>query len=244
MWSDLALIAAGGFLAAMVVGSAGFAFAIVVTSVWIYVLSPAQIVLLASICATLLHTASIWQFRRDIEFGLLWPFVAGSVLGVPVGVLALQSLDPRWFRHLFGAFMIAYSCYMLMRPQFPVVRLAPLAARFADGAVGWVSGVLGGFAMLHGTLPTIWCALRGWDKRRSRLVYQPFILVTGILAMLGVGFGIKIDKTELLLPLAVGLPAMGLGLWAGMRVFDLISEDRFRRLVLWLILASGVSLQF
>jgi succinate dehydrogenase/fumarate reductase cytochrome b subunit len=34
---DLALIAAGGFLGAMVVGSAGFAFAIVVTGVWIYV---------------------------------------------------------------------------------------------------------------------------------------------------------------------------------------------------------------
>jgi len=33
-------------------------------------------------------------------------------------------------------------------------------------------------------------------------------------------------------------------LWAGMRVFDRVSEERFRRLVLWLILASGISLQF
>ena len=52
MWSDLSLIAAGGFLGALVVGSAGFAFAIVVTGVWLYVLPPAQIVLLAAICAT------------------------------------------------------------------------------------------------------------------------------------------------------------------------------------------------
>ena len=241
---DLALIAVGGFLAALVVGSAGFAFAIVVTGVWIYVLPPAQIVLLAAICATLLHIASIWQFRREIEFGLLWPFVIGSVLGVPLGVLALQKFDAVWFRHVFGACMIAYSSFMLLRPQFPVVRLAPVTARIADGMVGWVSGILGGFAMLHGTLPTIWCSLRGWDKRRSRCVYQPYILITGILTMLCVGFSIKIDKTGLLLPLAVALPAMGLGLWAGTRVFNVISEDRFRRLVLWLILASGISLQF
>ena len=241
---DLALIAAGGFLAALVVGSAGFAFAIVVTSVWIYVLPPAQIVFLAAICATLLHIASIWQFRREIEFGLLWPFVIGSVLGVPLGVLALRTFDAAWFRHVFGACMIAYSGYLLTRPQFPVVRLAPVTASIADGAVGWVSGILGGFAMLHGTLPTIWCSLRGWDKRKSRCVYQPYILITGILTMLCVGFGIKIDKAQLLLPLAVGLPAMGLGLWAGTRVFSVISEDRFRRLVLWLILASGISLQF
>ena len=244
MWFDLTLIAVGGFLAALVVGSAGFAFAIVVTGVWIYVLPPAQIVLLASICATLLHIAGVWQFRRDIEFRLVWPFVIGGALGVPLGVMALQRFDPVWFRHVFGACMIAYGGYMLMRPQFPVLRLAPVAARVADGAVGWVGGMLGGFAMLHGTLPTIWCSLRGWDKKKSRCVYQPYILITGILVMLCVGTSIKTDKAQLLLPLAVALPAIGLGLWAGTRVFNIVSEERFRRLVLWLILASGVSLQF
>ena len=244
MLFDLALIAAGGFLAALVVGSAGFAFAIVVTSIWIYVLPPVQIVFLAAICATLLHVASVWQFRREIEFGLLWPFVLGGVLGVPLGVFALQRLDAGLFRHVFGAFMIAYSCYMLMRPQIPVLRLAPVTARVVDGVVGWVSGILGGFAMLHGTLPTIWCSLRGWDKKKSRCVYQPFILISGVLVMLCVGFSMNIDKSQLVMPLAVVLPAMALGMWAGMRVFDIISEEHFRRLVLWLILASGISLQF
>jgi len=244
MWFDLALIALGGFFAALVIGSAGFAFAIVVTGIWIYVLLPAAIVLLAAICATLLHIVSIWQFRREIEFGLLWPFLIGGALGVPLGVMALQNLDPGWFRHLFGVFMVAYSVFMLARPQLPVVRLAPAAARIADGTVGWVSGVMGGFAMLHGTLPTLWCGLRGWGKRQARCVYQPYILITGILVMLGVGLNVNIDKAQLVLPLAVCLPAMAAGLWLGLRVFDWISEERFRLLVLWLILASGIALQF
>ena len=240
----LALIAVGGFLAALVVGSAGFAFAIVVTGVWIYVLPPAQIVLLAAICATVLHILSVWQYRREIEFRLLWPFLLGGALGVPLGVLALQRLDAALFRHLFGAFMIAYSGYMLMRPRIPVLQMRPGIARAADGAVGWVSGILGGFAMVHGTLPTIWCSLRGWDKKRSRYIYQPYILVTGVLVMVCVGSTSKFDLSALLLPLLVAAPAMALGLWAGTRVFDRISEELFRRLVLWLILASGISLQF
>jgi len=244
MWFDLALIAVGGFLGALVVGSAGFAFAIVVTGVWLYVLPPAQIVLLAAICATALHILSVWQFRREMDFRLLWPFVVGGALGVPLGVLALQRLDAALFRHLFGAFMIAYSSYMLMRPRIPVLRLRPGIARIADGMVGWVSGILGGFALLQGTLPTIWCSLRGWDKRKSRFIYQPYILITGVLVMLCVGMTSSFDKAELILPLAVAAPAMALGLWAGMRVFDRVSEERFRRLVLWLILASGISLQF
>ncbi len=244
MWFDLALIALGGFLAALVIGSAGFAFAIVVTGIWIHVLPPATVVLLAAICATLLHAISVWQFRRHIEFGLLWPFVVGGALGVPIGAIALQRLDPAWFRHLFGGFMIAYAAYMLMRPRLPVVRLAPLPARIADGLVGWVSGIMGGFAMLHGTLPTIWSGLRGWDKRRARLVYQPYILITGVLVMFWVGLTVEVDKEQMAAPLLVCLPAMALGLWAGMRVFKVISEETFRRLVLWLILASGITLQF
>jgi uncharacterized membrane protein YfcA len=244
MWFDLTLIAIGGFLAALVVGSAGFAFAIVVTGVWLYVLPPAQIVLLASICATTLHIVSVWQYRREIEFRLLWPFVLGGALGVPLGVLALHGLDANLFRRVFGAFMIAYSAYMLMRPRIPALQLRPGIARMADGAVGWVSGVLGGFALLQGTLPTIWCSLRGWDKRRSRYVYQPYILITGVLVMLCVGTTVKFDKSALLVPLAVAAPAMALGLWAGTRIFEKVSEELFRRLVLWLILASGISLQF
>lgn len=244
MWFDLALIALGAFLAALMIGSAGFAFAIVVTGIWIYVLPPATIVLLASICATLLHIVNVWQFRHDIEYGLLWPFLIGGVLGVPLGVMALQRLDPVWFRHLFGVFMIAYSLYMLARPRLPVVRLAPVAARIADGTVGWVSGIMGGVAMLHGTLATIWCGLRGWDKRKSRCVYQPYIGFTAIVVMITAGFNEKVDTSRLGLYFLVCLPALAAGLWIGLRIFDWISEERFRRLVLWLILISGISLQF
>ena len=244
MWSDLALIAIGGFLGALVVGSAGFAFAIVVTAAWIQVLPPAAVVLMAAICATLLHVVSVWRFRSEIEYGLLWPFVLGGALGVPFGVLALERLDAALFRHAFGIFMVAYALFMLMRPALPQVRLAPAPARLADGAVGWVSGMMGGFAMLHGTLTTIWCGLRGWDKRKSRCVYQPYILVNGVFVMLGVGLNVKLDFTQLVLPLAVALPALAAGLWLGLKVFDWMSEDLFRRLILWLILASGIALEF
>lgn len=242
MYYDLALVALGAFLAALVIGSVGFAFAIIVTGIWIYVLPPATIVLLASICAVLLHSVNVWQFRREIEFGLLWPFLIGSALGVPLGVLALRHVDAAAFRHLFGVLMIVYSAFMLLRPRLPLVRLAPAAARVADAGVGWVSGILGGLAMLHGTLPTVWCSLRGWDKRRSRCVYQPYIGFTAILVMVMVGLNVGVDTVQLGLYLLACLPALAVGLWLGLRIFEWISEERFRRLVLWLILASGVAL--
>ena len=38
----------------------------------------------------------------------------GGALGVPLGVMALQRFDTVWFRHVFGACMIAYGGYMYM----------------------------------------------------------------------------------------------------------------------------------
>jgi uncharacterized membrane protein YfcA len=244
MWFELALIAVGAFLAALVLGSIGFAFGIIATVIWVVVLPPATIVLLASICATLLQGASVWRFRHEIETRLLWPFVVGGVLGVPLGVVALHRIDPMLFRHLFGGFIIAYSGYMLMRPRLPVLRLAPAAAPVADGFVGWLGGILGGLAMLNGTLPAIWSGLRGWDKRRARCVYQPYILVTSILVMLALGLDFSVDRSRTVLHLLVCLPSLAAGLWLGFRIFNWVSEERFRKILLWLILASGISLQF
>lgn len=244
MWSDLALITIGAFLAAMITGSVGFAFAIVVAAIWIHVLPPVEVVLLASICATLLHTASVWHFRREIEYRLLWPFVVGALFGVPLGVFGLRYMNADAFRHVFGAFIIVYGAYMLRRPKLPLLRLNPMAARCADGFVGWISGVMGGLAMLHGMLPTVWCGLRGWGKRRSRFVYQPYILFTGILVMLLVGLNVEIEARRFGMYLIACLPAIGAGFWVGVKTFEWISEDLFQRLVLWLIVASGIPLLF
>lgn len=242
--AELAVIATGAFLAALAIGSAGFAFAMVATGIWIYVLPPATIVLMAATCGTLLHGISVWRYRREIEYRLLWPFVAGGVVGVPIGVLALHHINLSMFRHLIGTLMIAYSSYTLLRPKLPTVRLGPGAARLADTVVGWTGGVLGGLAMLNGVLPTIWCTLRGWDKWRARYVYQPYILFTGILVMLLAGINVNTELTRVGLYLLVSLPALAAGLWLGLRVFEVMSENRFRCMLSWLILASGVSLQF
>lgn len=244
MWTDLALITSGAFLGALITGSAGFAFAVIVTGIWIYVLPPTEVVLLASICATLLHTVSVWRFRREMEWRLLWPFVIGALLGVPLGVLALHHMNVGLFRHVFGAFTILYGTYMLRRPKLPLLYLPPNVARYADCFVGWISGALGGLAMLHGVLPTIWCTLRGWDKQRSRLVYQPYILFTGVLVMLLVGLDVELEPRRFSIYLIACLPAIGAGFWVGLKMFDRISEQLFRRSVLWLIVATGIPLLF
>ena len=75
-------------------------------------------------------------------------------------------------------------------------------------------------------------------------VLPAYILFTGMLVMLLAGINVDTELSRVGLYLLVSLPSLAAGLWLGLRVFDWMSEERFRRLLSWLILASGMSLQF
>ena len=144
MTTQIAIIIAGAFVGAVITGGAGFAFAIVATIVWVHVLTPPQTVMLAAACASTIHIASIWHFRKDIDYRRLWPFVLGSVFGAPLGVYALKFIRAEEFRLVVGAIIVAYSLFIAFRPKLHRIRLSDPAGKFADAAVGWTSGILGG----------------------------------------------------------------------------------------------------
>jgi len=111
----------------------------------------------------------------------------------------------------------------------------------ADGAVGVINGVIGGATGLAGIAAVIWCSLRGWPPAEQRAVFQPsgvtIFLMTGL--WLGGTGMIGLDTIGLFL---IGLPALALGTWAGLRLFGKLDDAMFRRVVLALLLVSGASL--
>lgn len=150
--------------------------------------------------------------------------------------MLLGLLDPEVFRGLVGVFLLVYAGTLLLR-QLPVLNFG---GHLADAAVG-LGGVLGGFAGLSGPLPTIWCSLKGWSKDEQRSVFQGFNLSILSLALISQALGGVVTREVLLLGL-VCLPATSLGAWLGRRSYDRIDDRQFRRLVLWLLLASGAAL--
>lgn len=237
MSSDILIFAGGAFLAALAAGLAGFAFALIVSALWLHVMPPAQAVPLVVASGLAIHFVSLWRLRAGIRLDLLWPFLIGGMIGVPLGTLLLKGADPAVFKAAIGVFLIAYASFALLAPRLAVRG----GGRLADGAIGSVGGVLGGAAGLSGVIPTIWCDLRAWSKEDQRGVYQPFILVMHgmTLAWLG-GSGVIEEATVWLFVLA--LPPLALGTWLGLKLYALVDARVFRRILLLLLFVSGALL--
>lgn len=231
-------LAGASFVAAFASGLAGFAFALIASGVYLHVLEPTAAVALVLAGSLATQSATIFRLREGIVWRRFWPFLIGGIVGAPLGVALLGRLDDATVRLLVGTFLVGYSVLMLMMRNPPVVTGGGQAA---DGAVGLIGGIMGGFAGLSGALPTVWCNLRAWPKDEQRGVYQPFIVaMQGLaLATLTVSGGVGTDTW---IAFAICLPALLLGAYAGLKLYARVDDKGFRRIVLSLLLVSGLAL--
>jgi uncharacterized membrane protein YfcA len=236
---DLTMFLAATFAAALVAGLAGFAFGLVAAAVWLHILTPLQTASLIIAFGLIVQGASVWKLRRALDWTRLWPFLLGGAVGVPVGVAALGWADPAHMRAGVGAVLVIYGVYGLVRPALKPVE----AGASADAGVGFLNGVLGGATGLAGILTTIWCGLRGWTKDQQRAVFQP--VGVAIFAMSALWIGAKgAVSTETVKLFLLGLPVLLVGTWLGLKLYGHLNEAGFRKLVLVLLLASGIALLF
>ena len=235
---ELPIFLVATFAGALVAGLSGFAFGLVAASIWLYILTPLQTATLIIAFGLIVQGYSVWKLRRALDWKTLWPFVAGAALGVPIGVSILTWANPANVRAGVGAFLVLYSLYALLRPTIAPVKTAGAAV---DAGVGFLNGVVGGITGLAGILVTIWSGLRGWPKDVQRMVFQPVAVATFLMSALWIGAkgAITADTIKLFV---IGLPALLAGTWLGLKLYGRLDEAAFRKVVLVLLLASGVVL--
>lgn len=237
---ELPLFVIATFAGALVAGLSGFAFGLVVSSIWLYILTPLQTATLIIAFGLIVQGFSVWKLRRALDWRRLWPFVAGAALGVPLGVGILTFANPGYVRAGIGLFLVLYSLYALFRPALKPVKAGGAAA---DAGVGFLNGVLGGITGFAGILVIIWCGLRGWPRDQQRTVFQPVAVAIFLMSAFWIGASRAITSDTIKL-FFIGLPALLIGTWLGLKLFGRLDEASFRKVVLILLLASGAVLMF
>ncbi len=225
------------FIGGIVSGLAGFAMGLVVSGIWLHILTPAQTAALIVGYGLLVQSYSIWKLRHALNWRTVAPFIAGGVIGVPLGAALLTRMNPDYLRTGVGVLLVAYSSFFLLRPTVHTVR----TDLRADFGVGILNGILGGMTGLAGPIITIWCQLRGWRKDEQRAIFQPVILAAFTLtaASLTVNGTITVDLIKIYL---MGLPVLIAGVWLGLKLYGRLDEAAFRKVILWMLLLSGLVL--
>jgi uncharacterized membrane protein YfcA len=235
---ELPIFVVATFAGALVAGLSGFAFGLVAASIWLYILSPLQTATLIIAFGLIVQGTSVWKLRRALDWQRLWPFILGAAMGVPVGVIILTWANAAHVKAGVGGFLVLYSLYALFRPAINPVKGG---GAVADAGVGFLNGVLGGMTGLAGILVTVWCGLRGWPKDVQRTVFQPVAVAIFLMSALWIGAkgAVTLETIKLFL---IGLPALVAGTWLGLKLFGRLNEAAFRKVVLVLLLASGIAL--
>ena len=100
---------------------------------------------------------------------------------------------------------------------------------------------MGGIGGLTGPAPTLWSVLRGWDRDEQRAMFQAFNLAMHSLTLTiyllnGTLTATMLPAFALIVPTAV-VPTL-----AGVRVYRRFGQHDFQLLVLWLLLAAGLTM--
>jgi uncharacterized membrane protein YfcA len=236
--SELVIILVGAAAAGFAQGVSGFAFALVALSVWAWAVEPqlaAQMSVFGALIGQIVTLAWVW---KGFDAKRLMPMLIGGVIGVPLGVVLLSYLDPALFKFGLGAFLLIYCPIMLLLPASYAFHRG---GRVADGVSGFIGGALGGLAGISGPVPTLWTTVRGWNKDVQRGVLQAFNIAMHV-TTLTVYAGMGAITSESLTMFAWITPALVLPAIAGVMLFKRLSQIGFRRLILALLLVSGVSL--
>jgi uncharacterized membrane protein YfcA len=228
------------FLGGVVSGFSGFAFSAVSGVVLLHFLEPMVAIPLMMCCSIASQISSLAVIRQYVQWRESAPLLIGGAAGVPIALYFLTLTNAHVFRILTGIFLVIYAIYMLTKPGFGMVRQA--ASPVIRTIVGFAGGLIGGLTAMPGSLPIIWCDLRGVSKEQQRGEVQPFILTMQAFAvtLLISRPGTLHPNLLPLLPLAI--PAVVAGTLVGILLWGKIDDAKFRYSILSMLLISGLAL--
>jgi uncharacterized membrane protein YfcA len=233
----LGLFLLAAFLGGLASGVAGFAMGFVVSGIWLHIITPIQTTTLIVGYGLWTQGYGVWKLRHALNWRHVAPFIIGGAIGVPIGTMLLTSINPEYLRTGVGVLLVLYSIYGLAQPALKPIK----AGVAADASIGVLNGLFAGVTGLPGLIVTIWAQLRGWPKDMQRTVFQPVMLAAIVVNAVALSLAGAVTAETVTLYL-LGLPMLLAGLWSGFKLYGKLDDAAFRKVILLLLLVSGLAL--
>lgn len=235
---DTLLVAVIIFLAVFTQSFLGFGSAIVTMGLIPGVIGLPLATPLFSIIAILFEPVLLLYYRHGLDFRAVRQLLLSSMLGIPIGILMLNVLPERVMLPVLGMIIFGYGLYALARFRLPEFKQPGWAYFF-----GFLSGAFGGAYAVTGPPVIIFGHGRKWEPAAFKGNLQAYFIVSSFAIV--IGHIVNGSYTAEIWPYFwAALPAVALGLVAGLSLDRFFGPDAFRKAVLVGIVILGLGLIF
>jgi uncharacterized membrane protein YfcA len=219
---------------ATVMGTVSFGMALVIAPVLLLFMEPKAVVVIVNSLIAILLVFILFQTRRHLHWRLVWSMALGGVLAVPLGVLALDSANPRVLRITIVVVILCLAVLSLFNIQVPLTR-----RRFSGLTFGFLTSLSTAALSIGGPLAAIYVLAQGWPRQVIRASLAFYFLTANITAFAFYAWAGLVDwdtvaNTGLLLP---GL-AVGMGL--ATLLLHRMNERAFRYVAIAVIITASL----
>ncbi|ADU31933.1 sulfite exporter TauE/SafE family protein [Evansella cellulosilytica] len=176
----------------------------------------------------------VYTVRRYIHFKEIWILTLASTLAVPLGVRLLIIVDISLLKIAIGVIIICVAVLMLKGVTFHVDN-----QKIASIPVGFLSGVLNGSLSLSGPPVALFLNNQQVEKQVFRANIATYSLILNMMTIASFSYS-GMMNSEVLTYSITFIPAMIIGLIIGINMLKVVNESLFKRITLYLIIASGI----
>jgi uncharacterized membrane protein YfcA len=226
------------FLAVFTQSLSGFGIALVAMALLPALIEIQVATPLVAVVGVTIEFFLLIRYRRALNIQVVWRLIAASLVGIPLGVWALGRLNEDLVLSALGLLITGYALYALLNLKLPRLDHPLYIYVF-----GFVAGVLGGAYVTSGPPVIVYGDCQRWERAAFKSNLQGFFFFSSIFIVLAHTFGQNITPIVWRYYLFC-IPAMIIGIVAGVSMDRVIDPVLYRKIVLVLLVVLGIRLIF
>ncbi|MFA9399410.1 MAG: sulfite exporter TauE/SafE family protein [Clostridiaceae bacterium] len=222
------------FFASVVQGATSFGFALVAASLLTFLFPMKIVVPMVVICSFVNNIIVVYSTKHFINIRNVWLMILFGILGIPIGVFGLNTIDPELLKLIVGILILITSISMAKGYKIKFKR-----KNLSYGLTGFISGVLNGSVSISGPPIVLFLSNEGCDKNEFRANLALYALITNGLTIIVFAID-NLLSTDMVSIFAIIFLPLLLGSFLGLFISNKIPDKYFKKIVLFLLIIISI----
>ena len=220
--------------AAFIIGAIGFGFGLTTSPILLLIHDPQTVVIVVNAAAIVAFSLVFVETREHLERRDLLPMGIAAVLGTPIGVFALSTLDASILRLAIGVLVLVLTAIVVFNAEWRVPY-----PRITGPVLGFISSAFTTGLAIGGPILVLFFLGRGMDRQGVRASMAYFFTVMYITAAIGYATQGLFTLDRVILT-AAAIPGVAIGYWLAKRLTGRMNERVFRAAVIATVTISSI----